>query len=69
MAKRLLEFPHLAADGMDRHVQPLGRAGAAAFLGDASEGMRAAVVEHADPTSEKQKFISALHWFIRIPKC
>ena len=29
VAERLLEFTHLGADGLDRHVQPLGRAGEA----------------------------------------
>jgi len=32
MAKRLLEFARLGADGIERNAQPLGRAGEAASL-------------------------------------
>jgi hypothetical protein len=47
VAERLLQLPHLRADGLHRHVQPLGRAGEAAFLGDDPEVVQVAVVEHA----------------------
>jgi hypothetical protein len=47
VAERLLQLAHLRADGLHRHVQPLGGAGKAAFLGDDPEVVQVAVVQHA----------------------
>ena len=47
MAQRLLQFPHLCADGLHRHVQPLGGTGEPAFLGDDPEVVQMTVVQHA----------------------
>ncbi|MNW02321.1 hypothetical protein D3C71_1980880 [compost metagenome] len=51
VAQVFLQFAHLGADGLDGHVQPFGRAGEAAFLGDHPEIVQVAVVQHVRLTS------------------
>jgi hypothetical protein len=58
VAECLLEFPHLGADGLHRHVQPLRGTGEATLLGDDPEVVQMTVVEHGHSTSEKTKFMS-----------
>ena len=55
VAQRLLQFAHLSADGLHRHVQPLGSTGKAAFFGDDPKIIQMAVVQHAGLTSNYQK--------------
>jgi len=47
VSEGLLQFPHLRADGLHRHAQPLGRASETAFLGDDPGIAEVAVVQHA----------------------
>jgi len=45
MPQRSLEFPHLRADRLHRHAEPVRRAGETALLGDDPEVVQMAVVE------------------------
>jgi hypothetical protein len=56
VAQRLLQLAHLRADGLHRHVQPLGGPGKAAFLGDDPEVVQMAVVQHALSDAEKPNY-------------
>lgn len=47
----LFQLAHLGADGLDGHVEPLGGAREAAFLGDHPEVVQVAVIEHDGFTS------------------
>ena len=49
---RFLQFAHLRADRLDRHVEPFGRAREAALLHDDPEIVQMTVVEHASDTSK-----------------
>jgi hypothetical protein len=44
-AQRFFQLAHLGADGLHGHVQPLGGAGNAAFLGHHPEVIQMAVIE------------------------
>lgn len=49
----LLQIAHLRTDGLHRHLQAVGGAGKAAFLGNHPEIVKMAVVQHAVSGSEK----------------
>ena len=65
VAQRLLELAHLRADGLHRHVQPLGGAGEAAFFGDDPEVVKMAVVQHAASGAGNPKSRCVPFWFVR----
>jgi hypothetical protein len=50
VAKGLVQFSHLDADTLDRHVQPPGEA---TFLCNGPEAEKMAIVEHVNITSLK----------------